>query len=129
MDRGQKKNKLAIFIAAGCMLLFTVACMLFGTPRGPLSFQPDALPEAQVGVPYEARISITGNVTPAGNFSVVPGSLPTGMTLETLEGEDAARIYGTPKEAGTYKLKVFVWCYGTNISGQAGEKEYTLIVK
>ena len=37
--------------------------------------------------------------------------------------------FGVPEESGTYKFIVSVWCYGTNVSGQTGEKEYTLLVK
>ncbi len=113
-----------------CALLLSVSCMLFyGAPRGPLQFQPETLPAAQVGAAYEARVSISDNATPAGQFSVSEGALPPGLTLETLKGENTARISGTPVQAGTFKFKIFVWCYGTNISGQTGEKEYTIVVK
>jgi hypothetical protein len=94
-----------------------------------LKFDPDALPNAQAGVSYEARISITQNATPAGEFSISEGALPKGLTLEKLPGEDAVRIAGTPEETGTFTFKVFVWCFGTNVSGQTGDKEYTITVK
>ncbi len=123
------RNKFLILFALGCALFFTISCMLFGRSRGPLLFQPEVLPAGQVGVPYDARILITGNVTPAGDFSVSDGALPAGLSLETLKGENAARISGTPKEAGSFRFKVFVWCYGTNVSGQTGEKEFVLVVK
>lgn len=123
------KKKFVIVFVIGCIFVFTIACLLFGTERGPLNFQPDNLPVAQVGVAYNARITISGNATPAGQFSVPDGALPPGLTLETLKGENAARIFGTPKVAGSFKLKLFVWCYGTNVSGQTGEKDYTLVVK
>ncbi len=114
----------------GCALLLSISCMLFfGAPRGSLQFQPEVLPAAQVGAAYEARVTISDNATPAGQFSVSEGALPPGLTLETLKGENTARIFGTPTQAGTFKFKIFVWCYGTNISGQTGEKEYTLVVK
>jgi hypothetical protein len=122
------KKFLAIMVAAG-VLLGTLACMLFGQPRGPLSFQPDTLPAAQAGGPYETKITISGNVTPAGEFSISAGALPPGLTLETVQADHSARIFGTPAKPGTYTFKVFVWCYGTNVSGQEGEKEYTLVVK
>jgi hypothetical protein len=122
------KEKLAIMLAIGFTLYISVSCMLFGPQRGPLTFQPDRLPEAQVGAPFEAKISIGGNVTPAGAFSVQKNTLPPGLMLETLEGQNAAHIVGTPTAAGTYKFTISVWCYGTNVSGQTGEKEYTLVV-
>ncbi len=123
------KNKPVIIVAATCVLLLSAACMLFGPVRGPLTFQPDTLPEAQAGIPFEARITISGNVTPAGQFSIAEGALPAGLTLEKVEGEDAARIAGRPQQAGRFKFTVYVWCYGTNVSGQTGQKEYTLVVK
>jgi hypothetical protein len=55
--------------------------------------------------------------------------LPRSPTLERVQGEDSVRIVGTPAETGTLTFKVFVWCYGTNVSGQTGEKEYTIRVK
>ena len=122
--------KLALLM--GSLLLFSISCMLFGPVRGPLQFQPDTLPPAQVGSAYEARVSISDNATPAGQFSVSEGTLPPGLTLETIRGEKwehTARISGTPTQAGAYKFKLFVWCYGTNISGQTGEKEYILVVQ
>lgn len=122
------KRKHSMIVTA-CTLLLSLSCALFGPERGPLVFQPDELPAAQVGFPYQAKIGITGNVTPAGSFSVQENTLPPGLTLEVLKGEDAARLFGTPARAGTYEFKVFVWCYGTNVSGQTGEKEYTLVVK
>jgi hypothetical protein len=122
-------RSLSAALLVGVVLLWTLACMLFTPPRGPLKFDPAVLPDAQVGVPYEAKVSISDNATPAGEFSISEGTLPGGLTFEKIEGEDAARISGTPQEAGAFTFKVFVWCYGTNVSGQVGEKEYTLTVK
>ncbi len=123
------KRPLLFALTAVSMLLSTLACMLFTPPRGLLKFDPAVLPEAQVGVPYEAKVSISDNATPAGEFSISEGTLPGGLTMEKIEGEDAARISGTPQEAGAFTFRIFVWCYGTNVSGQVGEKEYTLTVK
>jgi hypothetical protein len=117
------------FLLAILVLLSMLACMLFTPPRGPLKFTPDALPDAQLGLPYEVKIAIGDNATPAGEFSISEGTLPAGLSLEKVEGEDAVRISGTPQQAGTFKFKVYVWCYGTNVSGQTGEKEYTLAVR
>lgn len=123
------KRPVLFGLLAALLLLSTGACLLFTPPRGPLQFDPPALPDAQVGVPYEAKVSISNNDTPAGEFSISEGTLPGGLTFEKIEGEDAARISGTPQEAGAFTFKVFVWCYGTNVSGQVGEKEYTLTVR
>ncbi len=97
--------------------------------RPDLVFEPDTLPEAEAGVPYEVTVQVTQNKTPVGDFFVEGGGLPNGLTLEFVAGEDAARIFGVPQEPGTYTFKVSVWCYGTNVSGQEGNKEYILVVK
>lgn len=118
------KPLLAVFV-----LWITASCFLITTPRGPIKFDPPVLPDAQVGVPYEAILTISGNVTPAIGFSTAKDALPKGLTLEKIGNEDRARISGTPQEAGTFKFKIFVWCYGTNVSGQEAEKEYSITVK
>ena len=97
--------------------------------RPDLVFEPDTLPEAEAGVPYEVTVQVTQNKTPVGDFLVEGGGLPNGLTLEFVAGEDAARIFGVPQEPGTYTFNVSVWCYGTNVSGQEGNKEYILVVK
>ena len=124
-----KKNRIAIVLISSIAFLFTSACFLFSPQRGPLKFNPDNLPEAQAGVPYDVKISITQNVTPAGQFSISEGVLPKGMTLEKLQSEDKARISGTPEEAGTYEFTIFLWCYGTNVNRQSGDMKYTIVVR
>lgn len=107
----------------------TVACMCsILYPSKPLVFSPDQLPDAQAGVPYEATIRISQNRTPAGSISISEGTLPLGLELVYTQAEDTAKITGTPTQAGTYTFTISVWCFGTNISGQTGEKQYTLVV-
>jgi hypothetical protein len=104
--------------------------MLFFPSGGDLKFNPDTLPDAQVGVAYKAEIHVRENRTPVGDFAISEGALPAGLKLEKVEGvEDTAAISGVPKEAGTFTLKISVWCYGTNVSGQTGEKEYNIVVE
>ena len=124
-----KVNRIGIAFLSSFTVLFTLSCMFFTEPRGPLQFDPPVLPDAQAGIPYDAKITITGNTTPAGQFSLSEGALPAGLALEKVAGEDAVRVFGVPEQPGTYKFKVYVWCYGTNVSGQVGEKEYSLVVK
>lgn len=103
--------------------------MLFWRGGGSLKFQPDELPKAKLGEAYEAEIRVTENITPVGAFSIIEGELPAGLELVKLKDqEDTARISGAPEESGTFTFKVSVWCYGTNVSGQTGEKEYHLVV-
>ncbi len=123
-------NRYARVLGAAAVFLFTVSCFLFAAPRGPLKFEPAELPPAQVGVPYHAKVTISDNATPAGEFSISEGTLPKGLALNKVQGEEnAAHISGTPEETGTFTFRIFVWCYGTNVSGQTGEKPYSLVVK
>jgi hypothetical protein len=139
-----KAKHLIVLSIVPLMAIATVACRLtagitptpqpeptedFGPAPGPLTFAPDTLPTARAGEMYEATIRITGNVTPVGDFSVSNGSLPAGLELVFVEGEDAAIISGIPEGAGVSTFAVSVWCFGTQVSGQSGDKEYTLIVE
>ncbi len=103
----------------------TVAC----NTRPPLTFAPDALPDATLAVPYSAVITISGNETPVGNVSADSG-LPPGISLHWDENGDRnrAELTGTPTSAGTYQLTINAWCLGTNVSGQTGTRQYTLVV-
>ncbi len=125
-----KHNRFLMVIFASLALLFATSCSLWSTPHPSLKFDPETLPDAQVGVPYEIEIRITQNVTPVGDFSAPPDKLPPGLALiKSEEVKDMAQITGAPEKAGTYTFIVSVWCYGTNVSGQTGEKEYTIVVK
>jgi len=93
-----------------------------------LVFSPDELPDAHAGVYYEANIHVSNNSTPAGGYDLAEGSLPPGLQLEYVDADYSAWIYGTPTQAGTFPFTISVWCYGTQESGQTGEKQYTLVV-
>ena len=112
------------------LLAISLACQTLLPENDGLKFDPPSLPAAKVGEPYEVEINVTENRTPVGNFSVAPNTLPPGLELEIVEAvADTARISGMPEQAGTYTFAVSVWCYGTNVSGQTGEKEYTIVVE
>ena len=52
------------------------------TPRPALQFSPATLPDAQVGSPYAATITVSQAVTPVGGASVQDGNfLARGMAL------------------------------------------------
>jgi hypothetical protein len=76
---------------------------------------------------YEAEIHITQNNTPAGDISIASGTLPAGLEFIWVEGDDFAKISGITEETGTYTFTVAVWCYGTMVAGQTGEKEYRIV--
>ena len=100
----------------------------FGPSPGPLIFAPETLPVARTGELYEVEIGISGNVTPVDSFSLSSGALPTGVELVFMDGEDAATLSGKPETAGTSTFTLSVSCFGTQVSGQRGDKEYTLSV-
>lgn len=116
--------RLAAILAA--LAWATAACY----SRPALTFTPDALPDAAVGLSYSAVIMVAGNQTPVGNISADSG-LPPGLSLEWVESADRNRadLNGTPTTAGTYQLTISAWCLGTNVSGQTGTRQYTLIVR
>ena len=94
----------------------------------PLLITPESLPDGQVGVSYEVKLQITQNVTPVGDMMIPDGELPAGLEFVFLDGEDAAQIIGVPQDAGVFEFTVYVWCYGTQVSGQTLEKKYQMIV-
>lgn len=120
------KNSLLLTLACLAIFLSTTFCIL--TPRPALQFKPDTLPPIWVDQPYQVDILVTGNVTPVGNYSVTDGALPPGLTLVMNQNLRIGRISGTPTQPGTYKFTVSVWCLGTNVSGQTGDVQYTLLV-
>lgn len=119
----------ALRLAAALMFLAatTVAC---GDTRPALTFSPDALPDATVGVPYSAAITISGNQTPVGDF-FPEASLPPGLiwSWDETVNRNIGMMTGTPTTAGTYQVTLSAWCLGTNVSGQTGSREYTLVVR
>ncbi|HEX7491986.1 MAG TPA: Ig domain-containing protein [Candidatus Limnocylindrales bacterium] len=113
-------------IAVAVLLVAVLGC----TPRSALQFSPLALPDAQVGSSYAATITVAQAATPVGGVSVQDGALPAGMTLALADAPDnTIQISGTPTSAGTFSFTVYVWCYGTNVSGQTATQAYSLVVK
>ena len=120
------KNSLLLTLASLAIFLSTTFCIL--TPRPALQFKPDTLPPIRVDQPYQVDILVTGNVTPVGDYSVTDGVLPPGLTLVMDQNLRIGRISGTPTQPGTFNFTVSVWCLGTNVSGQTGDIQYTLVV-
>ena len=94
-----------------------------------LKIEPASLPNAQTGVEYKVEIRVIDNVTPVNLVSISSGTLPAGLELIFVDGEDGAIISGVPEETGTFTFTISVSCFGTMVSGESGEMEYTLIVE
>jgi hypothetical protein len=114
----------------GIACAFALMAVLGCTPRPALQFSSATLPDAQVGSAYAATITVSQTVTPVGSTSVQDGALPGGLALALAkEPADTIQISGTPTVAGTFNFTIYVWCYGTNVSGQTATQAYTLVVK
>lgn len=124
-----KHPVLVIFSFISLIAIVSIACNAVLPKVSALQFAPDSLPAAQAGGAYENEIRVTQNTTPVGEFSISKGSLPPGLELVRVKQDDAVKISGIPEETGTFTFTVHAWCYGTNVSGQVGEKEYSIVVK
>ena len=124
--RSRHRSYARATIACALALTAVLGC----TTRPDLQFSPSTLPDAHVGSPYSATITVGQAVTPVGGASIQDGALPPGLSLALVEDQpDTILISGTPTATGTYNVTIYVWCYGTNVSGQRGTKTYTLAVK
>ncbi len=94
-----------------------------------LKFEPANLPNAQKDIPYDVKVKVENVETFVGEFRIIEGKLPKGLSLERVPGENATRIAGTPKESGTFAFVLEALCEGTNSPGQTGQNQYTLIVE
>src|SRR5437667_3793027 len=78
------------------------------------------LPEATMGSPYNAVISVRGGAAPY-QFSIASGTLPSGLSLNSTTGT----ISGTPLVSGTYRFAIIA----TDAAGTSSqEKGFTLAV-
>lgn len=112
------------------MVVFLSASSIACDTRPTLSFSPETLPDAPVGVRYSAVITITGNQTPVFQISA-DLEMPAGLTLvydPDVRG-NRAELTGTPTTAGRYNLTISASCLGTNVNGQTGSHAYTLVVR
>lgn len=117
-------------IVRGIACAIALTAVLGCTPRPALQFSPATLPDAQLGSSYAATITVGQAVTPVGGAGVDDGALPAGPDLALAkEPENTIQVSGTPTVAGTFTFTIYVWCYGTNVSGQTATQGYTLVVK
>ena len=110
-------------------LMLSVALAACQTTPGPFTFTTASLPDGTVGTAYEALVEISGNVTPPAQVTISNGKLPPGLGIRPLENEGAGgRISGVPEAAGDFTFTVYIACYGTQVSGQTGSREYSIRV-
>lgn len=83
-----------------------------------ITVNPNSVPVGQVGLPYSQTFSATGGTAPY-SFSIVDGSLPSGVTLAS-NGE----LSGAPGTQGYLVFRV----RATDANGCYGERVYNLIV-
>jgi Putative Ig domain. len=113
-----------------------IACALaltavVGCTQQALQFSPTTLPDAQVGSPYAATITVSQAETFVTLDSVEDGSLPAGLKLELVhQPADMIQISGTPTVAGTFSFTIRVRCVGyPDFPGQTAAPRYTLVVR
>jgi hypothetical protein len=86
----------------------------------PLVITTTSLPNGTRFVPYNAQVNVTGGV-PGYQFSLLSGSLPAGVTLNSSTGV----ISGVPTAAGTFSFTVRV----TDQAGNTTSRLYKIIIK
>ena len=135
------KNKKPILLAI--LLLAALACKtltqdLPATPTSdyvfpevttPLVIEPGSLPKGELGADYEVQILVRDNVTPISSVIISEGALPAGLELVFVDNDNSFTIRGEPEETGSFTFTVFVSCFGTMVSGQTAQVDYTIIVE
>ncbi|MEK7485913.1 MAG: Ig domain-containing protein [Planctomycetota bacterium] len=116
-----------LFFLELVMTFSLIGCIL---PKPALYFDPEQLPSGIVGTPYAVTIQIYKHETPVGGMTIAQGNtLPPGLTMTFNQDKGSAEITGTPTKSGIFNFIVTAWCYGTQTSGQTGQKEYTIQIK
>ena len=99
-------------VFAGVAALGTVQTVAGATTITPEPNTENNPASAQVGVPFEAAVAVTGAPAPTASYEIV-GELPPGIMITGLEGDTvnaaALAITGTPTEAGSYSINVRAW--------------------
>ncbi|CAN0409753.1 unnamed protein product, partial [Phaeothamnion confervicola] len=85
----------------------------------PLTITPTSLPAGTVGTSYSQSVTASGGTGPYA-YSTLSGSLPAGLTLNTLSG----LISGTPTTGGTSNFTIGA----TDSVGTVGSQAYSLTI-
>ena len=124
-----KKFIFTIIIVVLASITFSCSLFNISLKSDTLQFSPDTLPDGQVGQAYKVVISLSNQRTPAFNMGAGIDRLPAGLKGTFDQAKQTYTLEGTPTQAGTFPLSISALCYGTNVSGQSGEKEYRLVIK
>jgi uncharacterized repeat protein (TIGR01451 family) len=89
------------------------------TYRGDLKVVTDRIAPAEVGRSITRRVETLGGTEPVDSFTVVTGSLPSGLTLH-----DNGVLNGTVTSAGTYNFTI----EATDADGDTARQSYTMAV-
>jgi hypothetical protein len=112
-------------LLGGCELSTLAGC----AGRAPLAIQPDSLASATAGKPYRVSVEVKRpNVAVAGFYVDPAQPLPEGLKLVYEQGQNHAEIVGTPTTPGHYEVSIYLNTYGTQCTGQAAQRTYTLNV-
>ncbi len=85
----------------------------------PITVNPATLPNGTVGTPYNQTVTASGGTAPY-NFTVPPGTLPTGLGLIASTGA----ITGTPTTPGTYNFTITA----TDANSNTGNRAYSVTI-
>ena len=95
--------------------------VVFSSGPQPLAITTTSLPSGTVGVIYSATLTASGGTSPYTFWSIVSGSLPGGLTLNTSSGA----ISGTPNTpTGTFNFTVQV----TDSSGGTASRSLSIVI-
>src|SRR5262249_4294406 len=89
----------------------------------PLTLGDTTLPEATVGVAYQATLTVTGDHAGEAHWSIGDGSLPPGLQLDSAIGP-SVRLVGTTTITGSYSFTVAV----SDSAGEHDARALTLVV-
>jgi hypothetical protein len=96
------------------------------TVRAPtITFNPSSLPNAQVGANYGQLLAPTGGTAPYGNFTIISGALPAGITLNSSTG----LLGGTATAGGNFSFTVRTTDSSGGNGPFTGSATYTLVVQ
>src|SRR5579885_1383653 len=96
---------------------------LMDQPVPPLALTCASATTGQVGTPYDSFLTASGGVPPY-NFSIISGSLPPGLTLNSSTGE----IKGTPTSAGSFSFTAQVTDSSGNTTTGTATSQCTIVI-